>query len=500
MSKKSRGVSKHEKTATIVKYLTDNNAKNPVDATNKYLKKYLHGMGITSISKRVKGVAGGWVTTYKHDNDKCNRNTARESLRNVLNGIKAVGSFNHGYQKHMERLNLDITGHLGDSQDVLNLFQYEDIDLVRESLKKLYRAAGSNKVKRAVLDQIRPEHYAYYKLHEAYVMLGASVNEDADKKLREKHNDRIAINPDYAIVQAEKILLKKKSNWKEKAAALTLITGRRPTEILKTWDARQTKSSSILFDGQLKTRDRALHENLEPYFIPVLTSKKLRLASVIEALDDVHSQMKTEEITYMDVLGNPIRSTVLSEDHDKNDIQHNRGVKTYTNFKINQELRRIFETDGVTCKTMRAVYSVLAYERFGKAEGSRKSQAAYTADILGYGKDGFGATRNYEQVALDASVEKAFNPNVEERPEPQKKESKKLLKLLAGATESVLANKRAKSIHALHRHLVNLAEEDKLTLEDLSAGVLRKMVINGKFVNAATIKKFYLKECLGIEE
>lgn len=480
-----------EQTKNVLDYIRKSNQKNPVDATNKKLKHLLKFMGVAMTSTRVSGVAGGWVTSYEHDADVCNLNTARESLRNILNGIKSLGILHHNYIKHMNDKKAEITAVLGDCEAVSCLYQYDDITLIRNALKRLYRESRGNSTKKAVLDQIKPEHYAYYKLHGAYKSLSALSNKESTNSLREKHNDRVRVNPDYTIEKAAEILNDKEAGWKEKAVAIIVFTGRRPTEVLKTWKARKVKGETLLFDGQLKMRDRHLHEDVAPYYIPVLKHDSVRPRLVLDNLSSVQLAMQDEKITYLDIAGETVKSTVVSDKHDASDIAHNRGVTHQTNKKLNLELIKFYDSEGMTCRLIRAMYSEVAYKQHAP-KGASKS--AYTATILENASEGFSASRNYEQVELDSKIKAVSVPEKED----DINKDDDLFKTLVAVNDDVLSRKRAKALHVLHAKLVKMAEQGNLSFDDMTTSNLRKIPVNGKFVNAATIKDVYLDEILGM--
>ncbi len=483
-----QGISNTERTAEIVEYIKANTGESLTDKTNKKIKNLLSKMGITTSSVRVKGVAGGWVTSYSHDEEIYNINTARESLRNILNGIKHVGFLNHQYIQKMEAGKDEIYSILGDYRDVDSLFDYDNIDTIRASLKRLYRASKGNKAKRTVLSKIKPEHYAYYKLHDAYKSLSQTTSDRGAKSLRKKHDSRISINPNFIIDKAAKYILSETADWKKKTVALIVFTGRRPTEILKTWTARKATSNSILFDGQLKTRGRSAHEDVTPYYVPVLNHQKVSINDIKDAINAVQIEMKRQQVTFVDVVGSPVKSTVISNDYGKDDIQHNRGVKEFTNRKINRELVKIFGNIGITCKTLRAAYSELAYRQNGD---SVTSKSAYTAKILGYASSGFGAALNYEQVDISDDVERAHNPNIK-KARADKKEKHELLSLLKSHTDTVAAYRRAPSLLELHKTLIRMTETGELSIDSMSYGKLRKIPVNDRFINAKTIRDVYL--------
>ncbi|PJE78131.1 hypothetical protein CI610_02937 [invertebrate metagenome] len=487
--------SKHENTKQLVDYLVNLQSKRPTDSINKKVSRELKALGIEMKSSWVTNVnAGGrkrkeLVTDYKHDPDVCEAATAREVIRHYKNAILDLGMLNHAYIKTMKSLKSELESVIGACDDVKELYQFKDIKRIRNALKRLYRKCRGSKLQRAMLDNVKPEHHAYYKLHGASQRLNNTINENTETVLRQKHDRRIRINPDYAIDIAHKILLDKKAKKQEKAVALIIVTGRRPTEILKTATLKKHTDDMVLFDGQLKTRDRHIHETLTAYHIPLITSDKCNQQVILNALKSTQLAYKNIEITYPDILGNTVTTSIGDKKRGKGDIAHNRAVTQWANSTLNSVIRGWFDTDGITCKSLRAAYSEIAYLRLPSEKQKGTSKDAYAASILGYGEHGFGAARNYAQIALDTEIERAEKPDDADKAENQDSE---LVDGLKRATDVVLANKRAKASHALHAKLVAMAEKNLITRDELTAGRLSRVPVNGKRINIDTVRKYLL--------
>ena len=485
--------SRHEKTKQLVDYLVNLESKRPVDSINKKIARELKALGIEMKSTWTTHVSSGGskgkelITHYKHNPEVCAATTARDVIRHYKNAILALGMLNHTYIKTMDALKPELESAIGACDDVNELYQFKDIKRIRSALKRLYRRCRGSQLQRAVLANVKPEHHAYYKLHGATQILGTAINNQSENILRKKHNRRIRINPHYAIDMAHKTLLNKEAKRHEKAVALIIVTGRRPTEILKTGTLEKHTEDTVLFDGQLKTRDRYVHETLIAYPIPLITSETCTQAVIIKALKETQLAYSKDEITYPDILGNTITARVRDKKHGKEDIAHNRAVTQWANGTLNAVIRGWFDTDGITCKSLRAAYSEIAYLRLPEKEQKTQSKEAYAASILGYGEHGFGAARNYGQIALDTSIEKAEKPDDAGQAESQDSE---LVDVLNACTEEVEANKRAKASHVLHRKLIAMAQKGTLTRDDLTAGRISRIPVDGKRININTVRKY----------
>lgn len=92
-------------------------------------------------------------------------------------------------------------------------------------------------------------------------------------------------NPDALLRKAEELL--KGQLWDQLALGITLATGRRLTEVLKTAKFSPKTAYTLWFEGQLKTQDRVL----PPYEIPTLVQAQIVLDAfrrLRESLDCSH--------------------------------------------------------------------------------------------------------------------------------------------------------------------------------------------------------------------
>src|SRR5436309_4507499 len=99
-------------------------------------------------------------------------------------------------------------------------------------------------------------------------------------------------NPDALVSRAEELL--KGTQWSQLSLSITLATGRRVTEVLKTAKFSPKTAYTLWFEGQLKTKDRVL----PPYEIPTLVEARLVLDAVKrlrESLDG--SRLSNDEVS-----------------------------------------------------------------------------------------------------------------------------------------------------------------------------------------------------------
>ncbi len=161
------------------------------------------------------------------------------------------------------------------------------------------------------------------------------------------------------------------------AAALLLLTGRRPWEILATGGFKPAGDDALVFSGQAKTRG-AESAQTEPYTIPVLTDPD-RIVFAFKALRDRYDlsglDYKKAHNRYSKTLGQYARQYFKDENHGKvlagSDRQHDGGI---------------------TPSDLRAAYATIAFEWFAPDEVSLN---AYFACILGHSEYDFVTSLSY---------------------------------------------------------------------------------------------------------
>ena len=158
------------------------------------------------------------------------------------------------------------------------------------------------------------------------------------------------------------------ADYREVAAAIILLSGRRPTEILKTGEFSQVNRYQVAFSGQLKRRGSA-----DTYAIYCLCRShrlidaftRFRRTANIQALQD----------------------------------EENTAVDSKLNATINQAVRQVFSevlpaplgNEQLSAMNLRAAYVNIAYHLFGH---ERTSIGSFAKDFLGH--QNVGSAANYE--------------------------------------------------------------------------------------------------------
>lgn len=218
-----------------------------------------------------------------------------------------------------------------------------------------------------------------------YMVLSDAEQEERNAAGREavvaRHVDRRPISPDTLIELARESLINRTSiPALAIAAALIVVTGRRPIEILLTgnfkkvrkpdaslFDGTVKKRFSVLFSGQAKTKGAENAQN-EAYEIPTLIDPSL----IVDAFKYLRRRYNCEGLTPQQV--------------------GNRAWKELGKYAK----ARYRDRDGLAIKPseLRAAYATIAYERLAPM---KTSWNAYTARILGHSTNDLVTSFSYDQ-------------------------------------------------------------------------------------------------------
>ena len=186
-------------------------------------------------------------------------------------------------------------------------------------------------------------------------------------KSKAQRRSRVAFEPQPVIDAAVAALSSASSSTWEVAAAIILLTGRRPTEILKSGDFTQVGAYELEFSGQLKSRGKkttyAIYCLVRSHLLIDAFTRFRRIASVRE----------------------------LQE-------AENTAVDSRLNATVNRAVRTVFSEDilpaplgetQLSAKNLRAAYVNMAYHLFGTPETSIGS---FAEDFLGHQNAGSAAS------------------------------------------------------------------------------------------------------------
>ena len=184
-------------------------------------------------------------------------------------------------------------------------------------------------------------------------------------KAKAQRRQRVAFEP-QPVIDAAVVALSSSSTW-EVAAAIILLTGRRPTEILKSGDFAQVGAYQFEFSGQLKQRNKTTA--FEIYCLE-------RSHLLIDAFTRFRRIASVRELQEAE----------------------NTAVDSRLNATVNRAVRTVFSEDilpaplgesQLSAKNLRAAYVNIAYHLFGNPETSIGS---FAEDFLGHQNAGSAAS------------------------------------------------------------------------------------------------------------
>ena len=195
-----------------------------------------------------------------------------------------------------------------------------------------------------------------------------SIQESSDTKRR---------NPRYFYsdeVVGKALELIKSDCFSHVTLGLILLTGRRPSEVLKTAKFEIVDSQNVLFSGQLKTRDCPTAKTA-PFPIPVLADA----SSICEALSRLRGMPQVRALADKPVKTCNSKAGVLSEACDRH---FGKLIKDCTPHEL------------------RAAYAqiCLVYRRSDRAK--RTDYEPYFAEILGHAEDDLDTSKKYKKFEL----------------------------------------------------------------------------------------------------
>ena len=201
-------------------------------------------------------------------------------------------------------------------------------------------------------------------------------------KTKAQRRSRVAFVPQPVVVAATTALASE--DYREVAAAIILLTGRRPTEILKSGDFTQVNRYQVEFSGQLKSKGKT-----ESYPIYCLCRSHLLIDAFVRFRRSANIKTLQEE--------------------------KNTAVDSRLNATINQTVRQIFGAvlpsplgdEQLSAKNLRAAYTNIAYYLFGVPS---ESIGSFAEDFLGH--QNAGSAANYEDYYCVADDGKALEIGV----------------------------------------------------------------------------------------
>ena len=190
-------------------------------------------------------------------------------------------------------------------------------------------------------------------------------------KLSDQQKTNEAVHGLKEMIQMSKLLIKSKK-WDEIAIGLSLLTGRRITEILKTAKFEDVgEKGAIYFEGQLKAKGEK-----QGYLIPTIgaTSKQL-----VKALERLRKLLNTENLSPVQV-------------NEKHSYRCRDLTKRYFSKFIGSD-----NSHRCTPHDLRAIYATYCNDNFKQKWQSTNS---YLSSILGHSEQDLTVANSYQKFYL----------------------------------------------------------------------------------------------------
>lgn len=453
----------------------------------RQLKKEI---GIDLTTATVSGKPIKIVEMVDVDGELMSPSTASQIVLHCIDSIKSLGFKHHRIAANIARCHKELGGYY--SSDTLSVLNADrPIEELRTDLKTL-RKSEKRLAPRQILADLKIEHQAVYVLGRIYQQLRRIATADDKKNLGRRQRAQIMINPDFTVSIAESVLLTVKNNpddanFTDVIAALAIATGRRLTELCKTAQFRADESmtpNTVIFSGQLKTKDRKLLGDAKPYAIPTLVDRDL----VISGIEWVRGQQKESEVSYLDGTGHNVRCKILGQSVD--DIYHNRAVSYHYKNQVADAVRRLFRCRLISIKEVRAAYTEIGYDLYKRTGESR---SAYRTRVLGHaiGEDGEASSSqlHYETFTLSRDVETAQVID----PEMGGDCNKAFVAYLKKHSSSINEWLRSPAGQRIHHWLVAMAENGLSPDKVNSKWIRTNCLEEGKRLNTNTIDTYLAK-------
>ncbi|MBQ4840109.1 protelomerase family protein [Pseudoalteromonas luteoviolacea] len=456
-------------------------------------------------------VEGRQIWSFNQDSPVTRGDLSASRVSAVLikyrNAIKAMGAINANFEASLKEARelLKEFGALEDEYKGLKpnimLSTLEDRISI---ISKKYRSNGShiNAAKiRAAVNGIEIYHPLYYKIKAPLSFAKSIANEKNKLALKEKHDVKIRVNVESLYKKSIEVLEDSSNrDWVDMTIALCALTGRRPTEIMKT--ARFVKSENrddyVVFNGILKARDRKLGDDFGNWEIPVFAKPELIVKSLrtMRMKLNKHEKVQHESgakggywgggyVKFISRTGKEVEASIFDKRY-KDSTEHNEAINQQYNGTLNERIRKWLETGDFDVHSLRAIYTKAVYER--EKDTSPESYESMTTRVLCYSTDTIsGAVKHYAALEIDNTVKGVEVFKGEQKQDLMKPDSESLKQKLT-SFDAVIAQKgvKAKKLPDIHEWAKARCENGMIA-DDLTASFIRKNCkVKGKAVNADT--------------
>ncbi len=407
-------------------------------------------------------------------------------METYRNAIKSLNLKHHSIDYH---INVFIRKYKDKKPEIVKMLDPSlPIEKLRDNIILLRADSITGSEYKKDLLSLNVEHHSYY-LFEPKGAVKDWIKDDDSKQLSKKLHNQIVVNPKW-IKDLSLILLTKESpSDSDLCVGLALSTGRRLTEIMKTAKVKMVDDRTLLFSGQLKTKNRHLFESVKPYNIPTLIDAKI----VLQAFKTLRKATRKDKLKFTDVQGNEVESMV--KDGDIKDYDHNKAVHRKYERTMNSAVRMNLQNGNFSLKDCRALYTEITYENH-KLPGEARS--AYRHRVLGHSM--IETQLHYEAFQISESVKTIELSADQEEPKGNAKPvvSNDLIEYLEKADSKIMDYTRAPKMQIVHNWLKTEVSDNGLPHNEITASYIRRhCLIDGKQLNHNTVKK-YLDEFVEI--
>lgn len=403
-------------------------------------------------------------------------------MENYRNAIKALGYKHHLIDTHVKAFLRKYSKSVDGLSDMLDTSL--PLDKLRDNLILLRAKSVTGSEYKSDLLNLKIEHHAYY-MFEPRGAVRDWISDDDSKSLTKKLKSQILVNPDWVKDTATRLLTSKSPTVSDLCIGIALSTGRRLTEIMKTATFKKEDNATLLFSGQLKTKNRHLFEDMKPYKISCM----IEVETVIKALKLLRKETSKDRLSYRDVLGETIESNISGG--DIKDYYHNRAIRKRYESTMNIAVRSLMKSGHFSLKDCRALYTEVTYKDHAAAGESR---SAYRHRVLGHSL--FETQLHYDSFKIDAEVEtvKLFEPKDESTDKAGKKVQDALVAYLSQHDEAINGYRRAPKLAMVHQWLKNQVAGGLFQEQIKSSYIRRHCLIDGKQLNLNVIKGYLGEE------
>lgn len=480
----------------------------------KYVKKAF-GMSKTIINKRSVWGFNGDSEVLKGE---LSASRVAQILISYKKAIRSLGAIHPNYKESLINARDLLKKYGAEPEEYNGLKPTLKIETITDRLviiSKKYNdnpALSNAALIKGLVNSIDIYHPFYYALAAPISCTKAISNSKNQTALKEKHDEKRKVNAKKLYTKALEVLKTPSDfEWVDMVLALCSLTGRRPTEIMKTasFSLCKTNKKYLTFSGVLKARDRRLDDDFGFFDIPVLCDPKI----IIKSLQLMRSRLGKEEkrkasgggsgywtgglLEFVSDKGIKVKTSIFDKKYTK-DLSHNEAVANQYNGMLNTKLRKWVDFDFFSVHDLRAIYTKAVFEK--EKESSAETYESMTTRILCYSKKSIAkAVNHYAAIEIDNSID-GFVVRLESKDKAQVKENNNLLEKLAkydlSIEEKAVKAKKLTAIHAWARKQCEKGVKEN----DLTIGYIRKFCkVNGKSLNYEVVA-LYLVLCFLVDE